>query len=38
MDLNQMLDKTVRYSWNEWALIGACAAFFVLVYMLTKQR
>jgi hypothetical protein len=36
--VNQLVDKTLRYSWNEWLLIGACAVFFSLVYLLTKQR
>jgi hypothetical protein len=35
---NHVLEKTDRYSLNEWLLIGACAVFVSFVYLLTKQR
>jgi hypothetical protein len=35
---NHLLEKTERYTLNEWLLIGACALFFSVVYLLTKQR
>jgi hypothetical protein len=35
---NYLLEKTERYNLNEWGLIGACALFVSVVYLLTKQR
>jgi hypothetical protein len=35
---NHLLEKTERYTLNEWLLIGACALFLTAVYLLTKQR
>jgi hypothetical protein len=35
---NKLLEKTERYTLNEWLLIGACALFVSVVYLLTKQR
>jgi hypothetical protein len=35
---NYLLEKTERYTLNEWLLIGACALFVTAVYLLTKQR
>jgi hypothetical protein len=34
---NYVLEKTARYTWNEWMLIGACAFFVSVVYLLTKR-
>jgi hypothetical protein len=35
---NNLLERTERFTLNEWMLIGACALFFSVVYLLTKQR
>jgi hypothetical protein len=35
---NDLLEKTERYTLQEWMLIGACALFVSAVYLLTKQR
>jgi hypothetical protein len=35
---NHLLERTERFTLNEWMLIGACALFFSVVYLLTKQR
>ncbi len=35
---NYVLEKTGRYSWNEWLFIGACSLFATVAYLLTKQR
>ena len=35
---NHLLEKTERYSWNDWVLIGIFALFASVVYLLTKQR
>ena len=35
---NYLLEKTARYSQSEWLMIGTCALFISIVYLLTKQR
>jgi hypothetical protein len=35
---NHLLERTERYSLEEWMLIGACALFVSVIYLLTKQR
>jgi hypothetical protein len=36
--VNYVLEKTERYTLNDWLLIGACSLFASVVYLLTKQR
>jgi hypothetical protein len=35
---NYVLEKTERYTLNEWLMIGTCALFASVVYLLTKER
>jgi hypothetical protein len=35
---NYVLEKSERYTLNEWMMIGAVAVFATVVYLLTKQR